>query len=250
LIVIDPERDQGHASDMARVARRKIWITRARPGADITAERVWALGHEAFVAPLLVVRAIPEAQVDLTGVAALAFTSANGVRAFAEKSPERHLRVFAVGAATAQTAKALGFRTVLSADGDVAALAEGIALRSGEFRGIVLHPSASEAAGDLTGVLARRGVEVRPLTLYETVPVTLTAEQLAMLPRLDAVLLHSPKAARTLARVLRTNPAPQLRALGLSKAVIAPLGRARLAEKLFAPFPLEAGLLNLIDRKP
>src|SRR5258706_5970636 len=137
---------------MAR-RRQKIWITRAEPAADVTAERVRALGHEALVAPLLAVRPLPDVEVELSGVAALAFTSANGVRAFADLSAERSLRVFAIGAATAQAARAAGFKLVLSADGDVDALGEGIAQRRGELRGIVLHPGAAEPAGDLAGAL-------------------------------------------------------------------------------------------------
>jgi len=35
----------------------RIWITRAQPGAEATAAAVRKLGHEAFVAPLLEVRA-------------------------------------------------------------------------------------------------------------------------------------------------------------------------------------------------
>ena len=65
--------------------RQRIWITRAQPAADVTAERVRALGHEAMVAPLLAVRPVEPEPIDLEGVAALAFTSANGVRAFAER---------------------------------------------------------------------------------------------------------------------------------------------------------------------
>ena len=122
---------------MAR-RRQKIWITRAQPAADATAERVRALGHEALVAPLLAVRPLSGVEVDLSGIAALAFTSANGVRAFADLSGERSLRVFAVGAATAQAARAAGFKLVLSADGDVEALAEGLGQRRSELRGAVL----------------------------------------------------------------------------------------------------------------
>ncbi|MGH6996603.1 MAG: uroporphyrinogen-III synthase, partial [Phenylobacterium sp.] len=117
----------------------KIWITRAQPGAEATAARVRALGHAAFVAPLLAVRMVEDPQVDLTGVKALAFTSANGLRAFAQACADRSLQVFAVGAATAQAAREVGFRRVLSADGDVAALAEGIAARRAEIGGAVLH---------------------------------------------------------------------------------------------------------------
>lgn len=230
--------------------RQRIWITRAQPGADVTAERVRALGHDAIVAPLLQVIVLPDVVVDLRGVAALAFTSANGVRAFADASGERSLKVFAVGAATAQAARKAGFKSVLSADGDVEALAEGIAARRGELRGAVLHPGAAEPAGDLAGSLEKHGVEARRLILYETTPVELGAAEAEALARSDAVLLHSPRAAQVLARLLKTHPAPDLRALGLSKAVVQPLVRTKLAAKAFPPFPMEAALLNLIDRRP
>lgn len=230
--------------------RQRIWITRAQPGADVTAERVRALGHDAVVAPLLAVSVLPDVRVDLNGVAALAFTSANGVRAFADASGERGLKVFAVGAATAQAARAAGFKSVLSADGDVEALAEGIAARRGELRGAVLHPGAAEPAGDLAGALERQGVEARRLVLYETAPVEVAPTEAEALTQSDAVLLHSPRAAQVLARLLKAHPAPGLRALGLSKAVVKPLARTRLAAKAFPPFPLEAALLNLIDRRP
>ena len=234
---------------MAR-RRQKIWITRAQPGADATAERVRALGHEAIIAPLLAVRTLQDVQVDLSGVAALAFTSANGVRAFSDLSAERSLRVFAVGAATAQAARAAGFRLVLSADGDVDALAEGIGLRRGELRGAVLHPGAAEPAGDLAGALEKHGVEARRLILYETAPVKLEADAARQLIQADAALLHSPRAAQVLAGLLKVYPAPNLRALGLSKAVVKPLARTPLAAKVFPSMPLEGALLNLIDRNP
>jgi len=230
--------------------RQRIWITRTQPGADVTADRVRALGHDSVVAPLLAVSLVPDVAVDLGGVAALAFTSANGVRAFADLSGERGLKVFAVGAATAQAARSVGFKSVLSADGDVEALAEGIAARRGELRGAVLHPGALEPAGDLAGALEKQGVEARRLILYETAPVELPAAEAEALAHSDAVLLHSPRAAQVLAKLLKAHPSPELRALGLSKAVVKPLARTPLAAKIFPPFPLEAALLNLIDRRP
>jgi uroporphyrinogen-III synthase len=211
---------------------------------------VRALGHEAVVAPLLAVQILPDVEIDLKGVAALAFTSANGVRAFADANGERGLKVFAVGSATAQAARAAGFKSVLSADGDVEALAEGIAVRRGELRGAVLHPGAAEPAGDLAGALEKHGVVARRLILYETAPVTLDAEAAQAYARSDAVLLHSPRAAQVLAKLLKIHPAPHLRVLGLSKAVIRPLSRIALGGRAVPPFPLEAALLNLIDRRP
>lgn len=226
---------------------RRIWITRAQPAAEATAERVREMGHEALVAPLIELRPV-EAAIDLSGVAALAFTSANGVRAFAAAEPRRDIAVYAVGRATADAAKAAGFRGVLASDGDVAALAERIIARKRELKGAVLYPGAAEPAGDLCGALAEAGIEARPLVLYEAVDVPPDAATVAALPSVDAVLLHSPRAAATLAAFLEGHPAPTLRALCLSAAIAAPLARVKLRQLASAPFPLEAGLINLIDR--
>ena len=229
---------------------RRIWITRAQPGADATAKRVRALGHDPIMAPLLQISPLTADALDLADVGALAFTSANGVRAFACLTARRDLRVFAVGAATAKAAKEAGFRQVLSADGDVAALAAGIAARKSDLNGVVLHPGASDPAGDLSADLSARGITSRRLDLYDTVPSHLPPGLEEQALEADIVLLHSPKAAAVLASILRRRPSPSLKALALSKAVLRPLARTKLALQAFAPFPLEAALLNLIDRTP
>jgi uroporphyrinogen-III synthase len=228
--------------------RRLIWITRAEPGAAATAERLRAMGCRPLVLPLLEVAPLAGVVPDLTGVGALAFTSANGVRVFASLNPDRRLPVFVVGQATAQAARAAGFRQVYSADGDVDALARGLVGRAGEFRGSVLHLSAAEPAGDLVGALARAGVSARSQAIYETHPLTPSRDELERALKAEAVLLHSPRAARQLALLLRGREARHLRALCLSRAVARPLARAKIGERAFAPLPMEAALLNLIER--
>ncbi|MBA3811547.1 MAG: uroporphyrinogen-III synthase, partial [Caulobacteraceae bacterium] len=47
---------------------KTIWVTRACPGARVTAERVRALGFEALAAPLLEVRPLAGGPIDLAGV--------------------------------------------------------------------------------------------------------------------------------------------------------------------------------------
>lgn len=227
---------------------KTVWITRARPGADATAARVRALGHHAFVAPLLAVEKRDPGPFDLAGVGALAFTSANGLAAYCELTGDRGQTVYAVGAATAAAARAAGFKQVLSADGDVAALADGLIARKNELKGVVLHPGAAEPAGDLAGALARHGIETRRLILYDTVPTALSEAELARLRDVDLALVHSVKGARALARLLKTHPQKQMRVLALSKAVMKPLARAPVGARAYAPFPLEAAMLNLIDR--
>jgi len=226
--------------------RKAIWVTRTEPGAAATAERLRAMGFEPVVAPLLQIRPIPGAPIELAGVSALAFTSANAVRAFAERCTERSLRVFAVGEATARAAREWRFRTVLSTNGDVKALAAGVAARRREISGAVLHPGAAEPAGDLKGELARHGVEVRSLALYESAPAEVPEAVLGRLPEFCGVLLHSPRAARELAKLLKRRPAPQLTAWCLSRAVARPLAKAALDRVEVAPAPTEEALLSLI----
>ena len=179
---------------------------------------------------------------------ALAFTSANGVRAFAATWAGREWPVFAVGEATAQAARAQGFTRVMSADGDVAALAALIA--DARPAGVVLHAGARERADDLEGRLAGLGCAVVTLALYKTIGVErLPAEACEALRagRLEAVLLHSPRAAITLAMRLEDRPAVEsgrLRIVGLSAACTAPLAGLRLRAVEVAASPTEAALLE------
>lgn len=204
------------------------------------------MGFEAVVASLLKVRAIGGGEIDLAGVGAVAFTSANGARAFASRSAERRLPVFAVGEGTAEAARVAGFGEVTSINGDVAGLAAGISAARGAFTGVVLHPGAAEPAGDLASALLLSGVAARALALYDTVAADLPAEVVGDLPRIGAVMVHSPKAARALAGILKASPAPHLRVFCLSGAVAEPLKALPLAQLTAAPLPSEAALLSLL----
>lgn len=101
---------------------RPVLVTRAEPGASRTVERLRERGYTPVNAATAHIEHRRRA-VELSGVAALAFTSPNGVDAFMRNSARRDLPVFAVGPATAAAARAAGFAQVTSADGDGAALA-------------------------------------------------------------------------------------------------------------------------------
>lgn len=220
-----------------------VWITRARPGALATADRVAALGFEAIVDPLLAIEVL-DAEIDLSHAKALAFTSANGVEAFARLSDQRGLLVFAVGRATARAAQSAGFAAVSSADGDVEDLGRLIA---GEASGLVLWAGAREPAGDLVALLRGLGVMARGVAVYETVERAPSAATLARLEAPLTVLLHSPRAARVLAELLENYPATTARFLCLSEAVAAPLrDLVEPGSVAFAPRPDESALLELL----
>jgi uroporphyrinogen-III synthase len=230
----------------------RVWVTRGQPGADETAQRLHRLGHTPLVAPVLQVQAVAAGSVDLDSIGALAFTSANGVRAFAALSDVRDLPVFAIGDATAAAAHAAGFARIDTATGDVATLARYIIARAA-FCGVLLHPCAAQPAGDLVGALAHAGLSARALQVYETVETqTLPPSVLDALlaDRLEALLLHSPKAARAVVRLLvNQNLAGRLGALrvvGLSPACIAPLQELPLARAKSAAHPSEDALLRAL----
>ncbi|MEI7573965.1 MAG: uroporphyrinogen-III synthase, partial [Phenylobacterium sp.] len=114
------------APRMSPAAAPRVWITRAEPGASATARRVAAAGLVPLVAPLLETADLAGAAAALDALppsAVLAFTSANGVRAFARLTPRRDLKAWCVGTATAGAARVAGFVDLVAGGGDVEALA-------------------------------------------------------------------------------------------------------------------------------
>jgi len=226
----------------------RLWVTRARPGAEATAERLAAMGHHPLVSPLLAVRRLTP-RLDLTGVGAIAFTSRNGVAAFADLNPERALPVFAVGDATAGAAREAGFRHVRSASGDVTALAALITAEPVE--GAVLIAGPREPAGDLPGALKAAAVQARTAVLYAAVAAP-GGRGLAALKagKLDGVLIHSPRAARRLADLTGglTPAAGPVPAFCISPAAAAPLEDSAAFAPSAADHPDEAALLSLLGK--
>ncbi|NJC40539.1 uroporphyrinogen-III synthase [Brevundimonas alba] len=194
------------------------------------------MGLEPVVAPLLAIRPIPQAAPDLTGIAALAITSRNGVEAFAVLTEARDRPVFTVGDATAEAARAAGFVEVRSAGGAIDDLAR---LLAEAAPGVVLAPGALEPAGDLAGLLAGR-VEVRRLPVYEAFETGAPAPV-----GFDAVLIHSPRAGRALAAL---GPFAGQPAIAISEAAAAPLSAACGLDVRVAVHPDEAALLQALGK--
>jgi len=222
---------------------RRVWITRAQPGAARTAARLTALGFAPVVTPLLTLRPLPaalSAAPDLSTVAALAFTSPNGVEAFAALTPElRDRPVYAVGDATAEAARAAGFTDARSAAGDIHALARLIA--ASPIQGLILAPGAREPAGDLAALLPQRDIQRLPVYAAEETGATPPAD-------FDAVLVHSPRAARALAASLAPQAAAQRLAVCISAAAGAPLAALGFAEIRTADAPDEASMLTALGK--
>jgi uroporphyrinogen-III synthase len=234
----------------------RVLVTRPRDDAVAFAARLNDLGHETLIEPMVELEALLEnrAPLDLKGVQALIFTSANGVRVFAERTPRRDLPAFAVGDATAAAARGAGFEKVASAAGDVSDLAALVCRRLSPTGGLLFHPAASRQAGDLKGKLEAVGFELRRAVLYRAVPRQALGKALKEAltqGEIDAATFFSPRTAGSFARLVSKAGLSEalrgVRAICLSQAVAdkityLPWDGVKVAER-----PTQESLLAILE---
>lgn len=186
----------------------RVLVTRPEPDAGDLARRLAALGHEPVLAPLLVVRLIEPQISDIAGIQAAIVTSGNALRALEGSSwldALRELPLHAVGAATAEVARALGFRHVHVGPGTAEGLAETIVDDLAPAAGRLLHLCGETVAADLKGLLQGAGFTVDQAIVYRTEP-TLSLPQAVIddigTGNIDAVMLMSPRTAETYAALI------------------------------------------------
>src|SRR5687768_1512277 len=146
----------------------RILVTRPEPDAKLQAERLMELGHETLLAPLLRIEFLPHVPLELDDVDALIVTSRNALRAL-EAHPQRgealQHPLYAVGDATAELARALGFSDIAAGPGTGEALAK--LINAGSQKGAsFLHLSGETVAFDLKAALDTEGFDVRQPILY------------------------------------------------------------------------------------
>jgi uroporphyrinogen-III synthase len=237
------------------VAKARVLVTRAEPGASETAERLRAMGCEAIVAPLLTIEPVA-ANTDLSGLQALLFTSANGVAAFARATADRALPAFCVGEATGDAARAEGFTDIRVAGGDVRALADLVTSSARQEHGSLLHAAGADLAGDLKGALEAQGFTVERRIFYRAIaaaalPPMVDTMLAADSPAIHIVLFHSARAAEALVRCARPDARlNRITALCLSDAVAAAARGRDWRAVVAAQEPREAALLALLPTVP
>lgn len=231
-----------------------VVVTRAEPGASDTAARVGASGYEPLLSPAIVIAPIKPAPVmDLNGVAALLFTSANGVRAFAEINDRRDVPAYCVGPATYDAAKAAGWSDPANADGDADDLADLVLRNRASLGGTVLHVANEAAAGGLVARLQAANIDARFLALYRAQPARAIAEAAAKAlgdEPVVCVLIHSAKGAAAFARLVTGAGLALDRCVlvGVSEASLAPLKDRGARASFVADRPNEDALFAALAR--
>ena len=230
----------------------RFLVTRPEPECRLTADKLRAEGHLADEMPLLKLEASVPDRFELADVSALAITSARVpdlLRGHHQFGELMQLPVFTVGDKSAQAARTAGFKTVTSADGDVAALARIISENTAaDVR--LLYPAAHDRSGDLPGLLAKDGRHCTTIVIYRMGAKQKLPE--AISNRLesgeyDGVLIFSRRTAEVFATLLerldsknRTGEPP---VFAISKQAAEPLGALLRTE--IPDFPREDVLLKL-----
>jgi uroporphyrinogen-III synthase len=224
--------------------------------AELKAE-LEARGHEVTVEPLLRIEPVPIEAHAFDGARAVIGTSRNGLRALAASdalSAALKLPIFAVGPATADLARELGFQRVISGAGTARDLVPLIADATGTY-GPLVHIAAETLAFDLAMALAPKGIEVRTLTVYRAVAASsLSAPTTQGIARgaIDSVLLMSPRTASIFAQLADAaglkESARRLTLFCLSQAVAAKLGNLAPACIVVAAEPNLPAMLAAIAR--
>jgi uroporphyrinogen-III synthase len=151
-------------------------VTRPEPDASAFADALSARGIAAIVSPVMRI-AFETAPPSLDGVRALAFTSANGVRAYARLGLPTGLPAYVVGEATAAEARAAGLMRVCVSGGEVAHLAAQISKAHQD--GDLLYVAGHDRANDLAALVRRRGGRCRTAVLYRAVALPALSPQAA-----------------------------------------------------------------------
>lgn len=228
-------------------------ITRPEEDAETLAAAVRALGHEVTIDSMLRIRSFDDVQLDTDGVQALLFSSANGVRAFADISLNRRTPVYTVGDASAAVARDLGFRRVHAAGGDVGSLARLVAEALKPDDGILMHVSGTVVARELKDLLQEDGFSVFRVRLYESEPATrLSPQTLTHMRRgeIEGALFYSPRSAQIFSDLIiensLTESCRQIRALCLSEAVAEVADRLPWKHIRVAAAPSQVAMLELL----
>lgn len=231
----------------------KVLITRPAEDAEPLAARLRAIGIGCLIEPLMAIRVLAGAPLDLEGVQAILATSANGVRAFASRATRRDIPLYAVGDATAAAARDAGFTRIDSAGGDVIALAARVRERLDPAGGPLLHVAGSVIAKDLSLLLKGAGFVCRRAVLYEARPAKSLSPAVVCAiraGRLNGILFFSPRTAEVFVRLARRaglmRACRGLTLFALSRAVATKASPIRWRDCRIAATPTQDALIGLV----
>ena len=191
---------------------RRLFILRPEPGARATVESARACGLDAVALPLFEIEPVAWEAPEASGFDGLLLTSANAVRhGGGQLSTLRGLRVYAVGEATAEAARAAGFDIASSGAAGVERLLGSI---DGDLR--LLHLCGEHR----TAVAATQAITALPVYRAAELPAPGGLAEIAG----QVVAVHSPRAGQRLASLIDPATRGTIRIAAISDAAAAAVG--------------------------
>lgn len=234
----------------------RLLVTRPAPDNERTAAKLRELGHEVDLAPLLRIEPVDNPVIGGGPWAGLVLTSANAARVLSHamlRGKLLNLPIFAVGRRTAEAARAAGFPTVISADGDASDLVALIEAR-GAGPSPLLYLAGEDQATDIATELATHGIGVTTVIVYRAVAATALppATRAAILSnQINGVLHYSRRSAQAFVDCARQggilDEALSPSHYCLSEQVAGPLREAGAKGLRIAAKPEENALLALLS---
>lgn len=239
-----------------------VLVTRPHPDNEASADALRRMGLDVLLAPMLRFEPIEFTATDDVTTNGVIVTSANALRSVADRpgSASLHdLPVFAVGGRTAEAARDAGFRHVVDADGDAAALRERIVKTVKRKKGAppptLLYFAGADLSRDLAGELDELGFNVVTRICYRMVPVNHMPPDICRAfaeHRIDAILHYSKRTARVFVEAARADGV-EISALALlqcciSESVGAVLRDEGASQVSIATTPNEDALFDALTR--
>lgn len=191
-----------------------VLITRPKADAQDLKQRIEALGCTVSIAPLIEIEYLPIAADALVNAVGIIATSRNALAALENSEAvgiARKLPLYAVGNATAQVARQLGFENVITGAGTAADLVPHIVAHNRLKSGALIHLAGDHLAFDLKSALSKENIQLQQITVYRSIAApslpSKVVEGLAS-GAIDAVILMSPRTAQTWCELITKMPRP------------------------------------------
>jgi uroporphyrinogen-III synthase len=234
----------------------RVLVTRPLHSGERTAKRLREMGHEPILLPLS--QPAHDAAAALQALAetegAIVVTSAEAIRTIsplAERlGPHLSRPLFAVGDATAEEARAIGFESVHASAGNGSELADLIAEKN---PGRILYLAGSPRAETFERRAQELGFGIKIAECYRMQPIIPDLETLQKAlakPQLDAILFYSRQTAGNFFRIPNIESElkmmTDIRYLCLSESVAEALSASLREKAAIASMPDEKSLLSLL----
>ena len=229
-----------------------ILLTRPLTEAQELARALLQEHYKVLIDPLLHIRPLECASLEVHLPQAWVATSMNGIRRLAQLTSNREISLYTVGEISAGEAQKLGFENVYGAQGSVTSLIDLVQKNLHPSKGKILYLSGREIKGDIVKNLSSKGFDIERLVVYEALAAqSLQAEtkEALITGRLKAIWFFSPRTGEIFVDLAQmyAQAFQNIVAVCLSEEVAGPLKKFKWQHVLIASEKSGRSMLNSLS---